>query len=365
MPDLTNLTEDIRTTLAFPTLASPEKLSGYAQQYAEECAKLNERLKQCLPHLRGGNIAEAVRLAETTSPNIAETFNLLDFEDRQDWIDVCESLGLDMPPALAVGIFQELNDAYLQMTSLEPLLKWHRLFARNGSPLRDRLAVLRSIAKADPMNTYWLTDQETFERARIKELGQEVAEALAKKDMSQVQELYRELTASGWKITPPVEYQQKICTAVLEKYADELMQHFSAFDHNDAAAVYRSMQQVLSANQMAMPATIAKNIRAAVQWIHETANEKRHLNQFQQALGQLQEALDNHSPRPTLENLYFALQNAANQGDQVIPEELESHYRSRVKDMTWSEKYREGMAIAAIVGALMLITAFFIYAFMR
>ena len=365
MADLTNLIEDIRTTLAFPNLASPEKLPGYAQQYAEECTKLNERLKQCLPYLRGGNIAEAVRLAGTSSSSVTDTFNLLDFEERQDWIEVCVSLDIDVPPPLAAGIFRELNDAYMQKASLEPLLKWHRLFARNGSPLRDRLSVLRSIAQADPLNTHWLTDQETFEKARIKELGQEIAEALTKKDMSQLQELYREQMAPGWRIVPPAEYRQKICTAILEKYADELMQHFSTFDYNDAATVYQSMRQVLSANQMAMPTVIEKNIRPAVRWLHETADKKQSLDQFQQALGNLQEALDDEAPRQTLENLYFALKNTATQGDRSIPQELESLVFNRINEMAWSEKYRYGITIAAIVGAFMLIAALFLFVLLR
>jgi len=365
MADLTNLIESIRTTLAYPDLASPGALQGYAQQYAEECTKLNDRLKQCLPHLRDGNISEAVRLAEAASPNITETFNLLDFADRQDWIDVCQALSLETPPPLAAGIFQELNDAYLQMASLEPLLKWHRLFARNGSPLRDRLAVLRSIAQADPMNTFWQTDQETFERARIKELEQEVTEVLAQRDMSRLQELYRELTAPGWKMSPPAEYRQKICTAVLEKYADELLKHFSAFNHDRAVMVYQSVQQILGANQMAMPAAVAHNIRAAVQWIQNTADEERNLSQFQQARAQMRSALEADTPRQTLEDLFFTLQNTAVQANQEIPEELELHYRNRVKDMTWSEKYRNGVVIAVVAGALMLMTALFLYVLIR
>jgi tetratricopeptide (TPR) repeat protein len=371
MPDLTNLVEDIRTALAFSESVLPDKLAGYARQYAEECTKLNERLKQCLPHLRGGNVAEAVRLAEV-SPNITETFNLLDFENRQDWHEVCDGLGLDVPPPLAIEIFQELNDAYLHVSSLEPLLKWHRLYALNGSTLRDRLAVLRSIAKADPMNLYWQTDQETFEKVRIKELEQDVNDAIAKKDMPRLQDIYRELTAPDWQVAPPQEYRLKICTTVLEKYADKLVQHFSAFDYPNAAAVYHSMQQFLSVNQMKMPETIAKNIRAAVQWIHAKREEKwdfeqsqQALEQFQQALEQLRSALAYNMPRQNLENLYYVLQDTASRANREIPEEWESQYRNRVKDMLRKEQYREGIAIAAIVGALMLISALFLFAFIR
>ena len=360
----TNLIEDIRTALAFSEQTSPDKLESYAREYARECTNVNNRLKQCLPHLRGGNIAEAVRLAEA-SPSVTETFNLLDFETRQDWIEVCDGLGLDVPPPLAVEIFQELNDAYLQMVPLEPLLKWHRLLALNGSPLRDRLTVLRSIAKADPMNLHWQTDQETFEKARIKELGKDITDALTKNDMPRLQELYRELTAPGWIVAPPVEYRQKICTAVLEKYANELMQHFSAFDYPHADAAYQSMQNVLSTNRMAMPAAIERNIRAAVQWLQETATEEQYLTQFQRETAELQEALDVYTPRETLENLYFALQNTASHLNRAIPKELESHYHSRIDYLHRVEKYRYGIVITIFGGSIILTAAIVIYALME
>src|SRR5215469_13475008 len=109
---LPNLIEDIRTALAYSESVPPEKLAAYARQYTEQCVRLNERLKLCLPHLRDGNVAEAVRLAETP-PTITETFNLLDFENRQEWVEICDGLGYDVPPPLAVEVFQELNDAYL------------------------------------------------------------------------------------------------------------------------------------------------------------------------------------------------------------------------------------------------------------
>ncbi|MDR0328832.1 MAG: hypothetical protein LBI05_11100 [Planctomycetaceae bacterium] len=359
----TNLIEDIRTALAFSEQVTPDKLEVYAREYAEECTKLNNRLRQCLPHLRDGNIAEAVRLAEA-SPNITETFNLLDFESRQDWVEVCDGLGFDVPPPLAVEVFQELNDAYLQMVPLEPLLKWHRLLALNGSPIRDRLSVLRSIAKADPMNLHWQTDQETFERVRISELGKEVTQSLAQDDMPQLQELYRELTAPGWRIAPPPEYRQSICTAVLKKHADMLMQHFNAFNYPAAQAEYQSMQNVLFTDQMAMPPAIERNIRAAVQWLGEEESRRRLLAQFKQELAALQEALDVYTPRETLENFYFALSQTAVQANLIIPKEIESHYQSRVNYLESVEKNRYRIVMTIFAGSILLVAAFVVYALM-
>ena len=357
----TNLIEDIRTALAYSELTSPDKLAGYARQYAEECTKLNDRLKQCLPHLRSGNIAEAVRLAEA-SPSVTEMFNLLDFENRQDWVDICDGLAYDVPPPLAVEVFQELNDAYLQMTSLEPLLKRHRLYALNNSPIRERLAVLRSIAKADPMTLHWQTDQETFEKARINELRREVDDAIAKNDTVQMQELHRELTAPGWLVEPPQEYRLKICTAVLEKHADELTQYFSAFDYDSADLVYRTMQDVLSSNRMAMPAKIERNIRAAVQWLQDTADNQQYVAQYHWEVAQLQEALEVYTPRQDLENLYSTLQSVAVQANRAIPRELTSLYHSRIDSLARGERNRHRLMVTIFGGSILLVAAVVVYA---
>ncbi|MCL2709632.1 MAG: hypothetical protein FWE95_02030 [Planctomycetaceae bacterium] len=364
MYELTNLIENIRTALAYSESVPPTRLAVYARRYADECAKVNTRLQQCLPHLRNGNIAEAVRLAEA-SPNIAEMFNLLNFENRQEWTEVCDGLGLDVPPPLAVEVFQELNDAYLQMVPLEPLLKWHRLHALNGSPIRDRLAVLRSLAKADPMNLFWQTVQETFEKARIKELGREVANSLAQKDSLRLQELYREMTAPGWIVAPPPEYRLNICTAVLEEHADEFMQHFAAFNYPGASAAYQAMQQILYANQMAMPVAIEKNIRAAVQWLQDTANSQHFLAQFQEETAKLRDALDGYTPRQTLENLYYALQNTAVQANRIIPQDLDSHYHNRMAYLSRVERNRYGIVITIFAGSILLVAATIVYALME
>ena len=361
MYQLPTLIEDIRTALTNPGLIAPDKLEEYALQYAEECEKLNERLKQCLPILRSGNIAEAVRLAEMP-PNIIETFNQLDFLGREEWLDVCDEHGFDLPPPLAEQLFQELNDAYLQTSSLEPLMEWHRFHALNGSPIRYRLAVLRSLVKADPKNLALQNDQETFERARLEEMRRDIADALAQKDTDQLQELYRELTAPGWRITPPKELRQKICAVELTRLTDELLLHFSAFDYFNASAVYQSMLSVLQAGQMPMPTAIERSVRAAVQWLQETDNEALRFSEFQQAAEELRESLEDYTPRGELENLYYALQNAATRANQSIPQELEGYYSNRIDYLTRVEWNRYRLVLAIFVGSIILVGVLFAYA---
>ena len=364
MYEIPNLIEDIRTGMAHSDLTAPDKLADYARRYAEECTKLNDRIKLCLPHLRNGNVAEAVRVAESP-PNAIETYNLLDFENRQDWVEICDGLGLDVPPPLATEIFHELNDAYLQMAPLEPLLKWHRIHALNGAPIRDRLSVLRALVKADPMNLLWQTDQETFENARIKEIGQEVADARAKNDSLRLQELYQELADPDWRIPFPIEYRQITSVSVLEKQADELMKLCAALNYHGAFAAYQSMQQFLATNQMAMPAAIGNSIQSAVQWMQGTANAQQYYAMFQQAVTELQEALEEDLPRETLEALYSALKNSAAQANQVVPQELKQRYLNRIDYLKRYAEWqywvkRAVLALAIAVLAIPVLTIFFL-----
>ena len=44
-----------------------------------------------------------------------------------------------------------------------------------------------------------------------------------KGDSLQLQKLYQEVTAPGWRINLPVEYRQKTCIAGLEKQASDFM----------------------------------------------------------------------------------------------------------------------------------------------
>jgi len=358
MHTLTNLIEDIRAALAYSESVPPDRLEAYAREYARECNKLNDRLKQCLPHLRGGNIAEAVRLAEQ-QPNIIETFSLLDFENRQDWLEVCDGLGYDVPMPLAVDAFQELNDAYVQMAPLEPLLKRHRLLALNGSPIRERLGVLRSIAKADSMNIHWQADQEVFEKARIKELEREVDDALAKNDMPRIHELFRELV-QPWIIAPPMEYRMKICTAVLKVQADKLVHRFMAFDYPGAYAVEQTIYRILSEAQITMPATIGSYIQPAIQWLRDTEAGQQYLAQFHWELQQFQEALMGNSNRPTLKNHYTTLRDTARLANQKIPKELEEQYHSQVDYMNRVETFFWILG-GSVIAFMFLMLAFVIF----
>jgi hypothetical protein len=338
----------------------PNQIRQYARDYAEACVELNRRMMQSFHHIRNGNVAEGIRLAEI-KPNLSEIFAELNFDEREEWIEIVSTLGYNVPPPLSAEQQNELKNAYLKMSPLEPLLRWHRLHALNASPIRERLSVLRAIAKADQQNSFWREDQETFEKVRLKELDREVRLAVSSVNFAEIQSLYAELSSPDWVISPPSEYRQKLCTILLQKHAETLLKHFNTFSYNEAAAVYGVMQKMLAVTNMPMPASIRQTIRAAVLWLTETQRHNELQKTFNKCAADLNDALDAEGPAPVLEQIHYALLNAAAQADAAIPNHLEERYQTQIDRYELQKARRIKIIVTAVACACIFLGGLIIW----
>lgn len=353
MSELQILIENIRTAISFPETVPPEQIRAHARRYAEACTELNRRMMQCIQHIRAGNIAEGIRMAEL-KPNLPEMFLSLDMPEREDWEEIVSTLGFDQPSPLPSELMRELNEAYLKLSPLEPLLRWHRLYALNGSPMRERLSVLRAIAKTDHENMFWMEDQEKFEKVRLKELEREISKSIETKNALQIRMLHAELSSPDWIIPPPIEFRRRLSGAVLQDYADSLMDYFAVFDFANAGRSYGTIQQILASENMALPVEIQMRIRAAVLWLEETQRQNALQGEFDHAVMILRSALEEEAPLPKLERLYYTLSTAATQAGTVIPEELEELYQAETSRQHTSATRRNQLVVVSVIAACLL-----------
>jgi len=87
---------------------------------------------------------------------------------------------------------------------------------------------------------------------------------------------------------------------------------------------------------------------------------------FQQKVAELQSALNENAPLETLEPLYFAVQNAAAQASQVIPQDLEQFYHTRTDYLNQVVQYQHRVkmalgAIAVAVVAIIIVPIFLLF----
>jgi len=358
MGDIQILIENIRKSVAFSESVTPDQMQVYARQYTESCTELNRRMMQCIQQIRAGNISEGVRLAEL-KPNLTEMYLSLDIPEREEWHEIVTTLGFDMPPPFPVELSKEVNEAYMKLAPLEPLLRWHRLHALNSSSIKERLAMIRSIAKTDRENIYWSEDQEKFEKARIKELGKEVQQAIETKNFDQIVALHAELNAPDWMIQPPPDFRWKLAGVELQNEADLLMEKFYAFEHDEVSNIYARMQQIAALEKMAIPPAIRQLISPAVQWLNETKRQDALQLEFHHAADELQDALGDGTELPELERLYDVLGTAATQAEMDVPEELEKLYRTVISRRRALARRNALLTILAIILICLLFRGIF------
>jgi hypothetical protein len=356
MSTLTNLIEDIKLTLAHSDAVPPEKIQTLATQYADECRRLNERFRTVLPSLQNGNLSEAIRLAEM-SPNLTDLYGMLNFENREEWVEIVQALSFDEPLPLPEEIMLLLNDAYLTQSPLEPLLKQNRLYALNGSPIADRLQVIRAIAKYDTQNFFWREDIEKFEKIRHTQLKEDVNKALQTKNNTAVSELFRELSAPDWIVPPPKEYRLALFTFVLQGFQRKLQKAFDAYNYTDGQQWYDSMLRLCEKNRIPMPASINAEIQPAVDWLANESQIIESQERFDTAVSELKEVLENGESIQELDRCYYSAEQAAVNISQTLPRETIEWYKRRKQNFEQTRRNRLRVSITLIVAVCILIAS--------
>ena len=173
-----------------------------AADYRAACEEANERLRRCEGLLRRGLRSEAIQQAET-EPVLLDVVAQLDFSERPTWCNLLAQHGIAPPPALALDLAGELNEAYAVERPLAGLLDQHRLLALARCPLRSRIQVLRQLSELDAQNPVWREDLTAYERERQRQLHKEVTAASEAGNLALLTTLDEELRGDPWLEAPP------------------------------------------------------------------------------------------------------------------------------------------------------------------
>ena len=361
------LIDEIRSTFATDELISPDFYRSLADDYAKACKEMIGRLRTCVAYLRSGNTGEAVRLAEV-EPNLFDIYNLLDFPEREEWGGVLESLGYKLPPPFPKDLAQQLNDAYCQSASLEPLQKRYRVLAVERAPLAVRLQVLRSIVSVDPINPAWRKDLEAFEEERLKELGREVDQAVAANNDVEMRKLQKELSQS-WCVPVPAYLRDKLNIKLrgkhfqslqkqLEELVGQLQQAHDKRNIEKAQAMVDEIREIVGESGMAMPAELSDRAENAMRWLNDEKKRRRLTARYEATLRQLRRELHSEASTDELKRSHNALFVAAKNVSQTIPESLDEEYHDVIRSRKRQAKHRRFVNTALIVlGIVILVTS--------
>jgi len=179
-----------------------------AEDYAQACREVNDRLRKCHDALVRGLRSDAIHLAEA-EPNLLDLVALLDFSELPGWKETCRTSKLTSPPELLIEMASALNEAYAAEQPLANLMANHRVMALARAPLEERLTVMRRIAALDPASAFWDDDIRKFEQARVEEIRAHMGPALKANDSAALARLRDEAEKPVWRISVPQELRRR------------------------------------------------------------------------------------------------------------------------------------------------------------
>ena len=209
--------------------------------YHNACEAANERLYECEAMIRKGHRSEAIQLA-SQEPDLLDLVGLLAFPEREDYLEWLQVLGYHtMPPDLRVETGRELGRQLAQELSLADLLRKHRLLALGRGPLEARLTILRQIQARDADSPAWREDITALEKARMREISEDIDSVEMSGNAAEVEELLSELNGISWTVPVPDGYQSRLKTikarqearvlnAELEEIAEGISRAWSNLD---------------------------------------------------------------------------------------------------------------------------------------
>jgi hypothetical protein len=360
MLEYQRLVDEIQSAVYSLGTADPDLLREVAAQYAEACELANQRLRSCRQLLKQGLRGEAIQLAEQ-QPNLLDFVSMLDFPELPQWNQILYDWQMAVPPQLRIDVASELNEAYTDQQPLQLLLRNHRLLALGRAPLAGRIAVLRRIQQADPLNHTWQDDLRDWEKVRLKQLSSEAERAFTGQDGAALAALLGEVESSQWSIPPANEIVQRIRNAFqhisvaqarteVEALEYELIAAYSAFDVEAGQAARKSWLSLAAIANVTPGDPLYESALPALDWLEEQDRLALDKESRDRAIQRLTQALDDGEPREKLEKLY----HAAIRSDQPLPKLLESRLRNRLASFDLGSKRKQRLIVLGVVGLVIL-----------
>lgn len=350
------LVGEIRAFVNSPDQTGNARLAVLAEQYSEACLRANVRLARCQDFLARGLRTQAIHLAEA-EPDLVRTVALLTFPEIDAWEEVSASYGWPRCVPLRLEVVNSLTAAYELERLVAPLLPRLRVLALSKASLKERLAVMREIARIDATCPFWRDDVVEFERHRVAELTDLGRLAEQSRDAEIAARFIQEFQEERWFESPPeslrtqyVQQFRRLCEAsTLPKLGQRLSSAWLGHDYKHLAKLcqqwHRYVEKLTSLDrEWQPPEHILRMVDPGLQWFRRSSEVQakelfdRDLKALHQALQTLDVCED------SLTRINFLLARAESHG-QGIPEDT----RTRVKTFRRSMQRSALLNVAVVV----------------
>jgi hypothetical protein len=358
-----SISKKIRKQLEQPDGLTQEKLEPLAAEYAMQVAQVNQRLNECLSYLNRGLRSEALQRANI-KPNVLDLASELNFPELEEWIEILQFYGIELPELIDRDAIEQLNEAFVDEQPLEELLKQHRRMAIAKAPLAWRLKTLRQIAEIDSLNNVWIDDIKVWEIARLKEIDRDWSRLLGPDvPLEELQKLSMELEADKWIQQPPAAMKQKLAQEIdrrfhatkldeLRSIARQFYQAFVAGDLHQAEAQADLWTSTLGQLKEPPPPDLIEEVAPAWEWVEERRRERALEAKHAELSDQLGMLLEKANIKEgELQNAYHAIV-ALQLGIDPL---LENRFETRIQEIQHADRRRLTLMLSSIISVTLIL----------
>jgi len=356
MSELRRAIEAIRSALESPDLTMPEPLRRANEVYAEACVQANERLRRCDELLRQGLRTEAIRQSEI-EPDLLDRVAELDFAGRDQWEERLMMNDVPVPPMLHRKAIEALSRAYAEETPLEELLKRHRILALSRAPLRERVGIVRLLARAEPTNPAWGEDTLAFEAARMDEMRSELRHVRQSGDWARMSRMNDEVHAKDWSTFLPLdlvsdverEYRKQArinAEKQIRGYGEMLKRAIDTFDMTNSRRLRKEIADLCEEREISPQDGMLDPVRKLTDWVDEQIRLEKEAEKRDKANRELSDALAQGAELSVLQAVRQRIFDAG----YTIKPEVDLAYQQRV----WGDGRKKILTTIFVVVALVL-----------
>jgi hypothetical protein len=197
-----------------------------AEDYAETCLAINERLSQCSRMIDEGSSMQALMLSEE-KPNLLDAVAALSFAKSTEWHDACTLNGLRQAPKIDRAGVHKVNELYTKGNRSEQTKALYKQF-RAAMAARDdaaALSTISAIASLDPTDADAGKELTRLERKRRDESIAALGRALQANDEATILSLLEECQKLGITNAPEINSALAVRNRV---FADKAKQEIVA-----------------------------------------------------------------------------------------------------------------------------------------
>ena len=299
LSDLTMLVNRLTTSLqAGGPSASDQDL---ADDYAEACVRINERLVQCSRMIDEGSSVQALMLAEE-KPNLLDAVAALSFSQANNWHEACALSALRQAPKIDRSAVHKVNELYNKGNKTEQTKALYKQFRAAMASRNDASALdtIRTIASLDPADVDAAKELARLERKLSEDLLKALGVALTNGNEEEVLALLEQCQRLGLSGAPEMgaalDVQKKVFAS---KAAQEIAQILPALaDLQNQGRWQQCGERAARVNSLSatyglvLPAAESASVAGALAYFESCRNESMQKARFKESLSSLADCAD-------------------------------------------------------------------------